>query len=402
MLTGKKILIGITGSIAAYKIPLLVRLLKKAGAEVKIIATSAAKDFVTPLTLSVLSGFPVLSEAFDKETGAWNSHVELGIWADLIIFAPVTANSLAKMATGVADNFLLTVYLSAKCPIMLAPAMDLDMYKHESTQENIRVLMQRGHHFIAPQSGELASGLCGEGRMEEPEKILERIRDFFVKKNRFLGKNILITAGPTYEAIDPVRFVGNHSSGLMGVEIANAFAEQGAKVSLVLGPTALKVVHQAIDVIPVISAKEMFDATTALFSQADIAVLSAAVADFRPKEAANTKIKKQTDSDSMMLELVKNEDILKTLGERKQANQFLVGFSLETDHAIENAKKKLRSKNLDLIILNTLEDQGAGFKHNTNKISIIDRSENVCSYDLKSKKEVAADILDFIFQALRK
>lgn len=402
MLTGKKILIGITGSIAAYKIPLLVRLLKKAGAEVKVIVTPAAKDFVTPLTLSVLSGFPVLSEAFDKETGAWNSHVELGLWADLIVFVPVTANSLAKMATGVADNLLLTVYLSAKCPIMLAPAMDLDMYKHESTQENIRVLMQRGHQFIAPQSGELASGLCGEGRMEEPEKIFERIQDFFVKKNRFSGKKVLITAGPTYEAIDPVRFIGNHSSGQMGIEIARTFAEQGAEVSLVLGPTTIKVANQAIDVIPVTSAKEMFDATTALFSQADIAVLCAAVADFRPKEAVNTKIKKQTDSDSMTLELVKNEDILKTLGTRKHAKQFLVGFSLETDHAIENAKKKLQSKNLDMIVLNTLEDQGAGFKHNTNKISIIDRLENVFSYDLKSKKEVATDILDFIFQTLRK
>lgn len=402
MLTGKKILIGITGSIAAYKIPLLVRLLKKAGAEVKVIMTPSAKDFVTPLTLSVLSGFPVLTEGFDKETGKWYSHVELGLWADLMVFAPVTANSLAKMFSGAADNYLLTVYLSAKCPITLAPAMDLDMYKHPATQENIKGLTKRGNQIIAPASGELASGLCGEGRMEEPERIFENIKEFFAQRKRFSGIEVLITAGPTYEAIDPVRFIGNHSTGLMGIEIAKAFATQGAKVTLVLGPSSLTVNHPAINVIPVTSAKEMFDTSTTFFPQADIAVLSAAVADFKPANVAEKKLKKQQGVENITLDLIKTDDILKTLGQRKTEKQFLVGFALETDHAIENAKIKLHSKNLDMIVLNTLEDQGSGFKHNTNKISVIHKDDHIQQFDLKLKKDVASDILNCIYQSIEK
>ena len=283
MLTGKKILLGITGSIAAYKIPLLVRLLKKDGADVRVVMTPSAKDFVTPLTLSTLSGNPVLSHGFDEQTGKWDSHVELGLWADLFVVAPASANTMAKMAYGMADNYLLTVCLSAKCPIMFAPAMDLDMYKHPATQQNIKTLIERGCIFVAPSSGELASGLCGEGRMEEPQKIYERIKSFFQTKQNFKGKKVLITAGPTYEAIDPVRFIGNHSSGLMGIEIARAFADQGAEVTLVLGPSNISVNKKNVNVLPVTSAKEMYEAVTALFPKTDIAVLSAAVADFRPE-----------------------------------------------------------------------------------------------------------------------
>lgn len=402
MLTGKKILIGITGSIAAYKIPLLVRLLKKEGAEVQVVMTDAAKDFVTPLTLSTLSGLPVLSKGFDPETGKWNSHVELGLWADLFVIAPASANSIAKMAAGIADNYLLTVCLSAKCPIMFAPAMDLDMYKHQATQDNIRTLISRGYRFIAPSSGELASGLCGEGRMEEPHEIFNRIKEFFQKKQRFAGKKVLVTAGPTYEAIDPVRFIGNHSSGLMGIEVARAFADQGADVTLVLGPSTIRPERANIQVVPVTSAKEMFDATTAAFKRADIAVLSAAVADFRPEVTANQKIKKDPNSDEMILKLVKTDDILKTLGKNKTDKQMLVGFALETENGIENAKKKLHTKNIDMIVLNIMNEAGVGFKTKTNKVSIITKDDKVIDFELKPKNEVANDILNVVYQSLEK
>ena len=397
MLTGKKILIGITGSIAAYKIPLLVRLLKKDGAEVRVVMTPSAKDFVTPLTLSTLSGNPVLSHGFDIETGAWNSHVELGMWADLFVIAPASANTIAKMAAGMADNYLLTVCLSAKCPVMFAPAMDLDMYKHQATQRNIKTLIEQGCTLINPSSGELASGLCGEGRMEEPQRIYEIIKSHFSVKQRFKGKNVLITAGPTYEAIDPVRFIGNHSSGLMGIEIARAFADQGANVSLVLGPTNISPNRKNIAVIPVTSAKDMYDSVMALFDKTDIAVLSAAVADFKPATIADQKIKKDPNNDTITLELIKTDDILKSIGTKK-LNQIIVGFALETQNGIENAKKKLHTKNVDLIVLNEMNTSGVGFKTQTNKVTIIDRNDNVTEYELKPKKEVALDILNAIYK----
>jgi phosphopantothenoylcysteine decarboxylase/phosphopantothenate--cysteine ligase len=398
MLTGKKILLGITGSIAAYKIPLLVRLLKKDGADVRVVMTPSAKDFVTPLTLSTLSGNPVLSHGFDEQTGKWDSHVELGLWADLFVVAPASANTMAKMAYGMADNYLLTVCLSAKCPIMFAPAMDLDMYKHPATQQNIRTLIERGCIFVAPSSGELASGLCGEGRMEEPQKIYEKIKSFFQTKQNFKGKKVLITAGPTYEAIDPVRFIGNHSSGLMGIEIARAFADQGAEVTLVLGPSNISVNKNNVNVMPVTSAKEMYDAVMALFPKTDIAVLSAAVADFRPEMVADQKIKKNPDNDTLTLKLVKTDDILKSVGSKKTDNQVVVGFALETENGMDNAKKKLHTKNIDLIVLNEMNESGVGFKTKTNKVSIITKDDKVTEFDLKPKNEVALDVLDAIYQ----
>ena len=398
MLTGKKILLGITGSIAAYKIPLLVRMLKKDGADVRVVMTPSAKDFVTPLTLSTLSGSPVLSHGFDEKTGRWDSHVELGLWADLFVIAPASANTMAKMANGIADNYLLTVCLSTKCPIMFAPAMDLDMYKHQATQQNIKTLVERGCIFIAPSSGELASGLCGEGRMEEPQKIYERIKSFFQTKQNFKGKRVLITAGPTYEAIDPVRFIGNHSSGLMGVEIARAFADQGADVTLVLGPSNISPNRNSINVLPVTSAKEMYDAVMSFFPKTDIAVLSAAVADFRPEIVADQKIKKNPETDTITLKLVKTDDILKTVGNQKKDNQVVVGFALETENGIFNAKKKLHTKNIDLIVLNEMKESGVGFKTKTNKISIINKNDEITDFDLKPKTEVALDVLNAIYQ----
>ncbi len=398
MLTGKRILLGITGSIAAYKIPLLVRLLKKDGADVRVVMTPSAKDFVTPLTLSTLSGNLVLSHGFDHETGKWESHVELGLWADLFVVAPASANTMAKMANGIADNYLLTVCLSAKCPIMFAPAMDLDMYKHQATQKNIKTLIERGCIFVAPSSGELASGLCGEGRMEEPQMIYEKIKAFFQTKRNFSGKKVLITAGPTYEAIDPVRFIGNHSSGLMGIEIARAFADQGADVTLVLGPSNISPNRNKINLIPVTSAKEMYDAVLAFFPKTDIAVLSAAVADFRPEIVADQKIKKNPDEDSIMLKLVKTNDILRTIGSQKKENQTIVGFALETENGLENAKKKLHTKNIDLIVLNEMNESGVGFKTKTNKISIINKNDEVKEFGLKPKNEVALDVLNAIYQ----
>ena len=398
MLTGKKILLGITGSIAAYKIPLLVRLLKKDGADVRVVMTPSARDFVTPLTLSTLSGNPVLTHGFDEKTGKWDSHVELGLWADLFVVAPASANTMAKMAYGMADNYLLTVCLSAKCPIMFAPAMDLDMYKHQATQQNIKTLIERGCIFVAPSSGELASGLCGEGRMEEPQKIYERIKAFFQTKRNFTGKKVLITAGPTYEAIDPVRFIGNHSSGLMGIEIARAFADQGAEVTLVLGPSNISPNRNNINVLPVTSAKEMYDAVMTFFPKTDIAVLSAAVADFRPETAADQKIKKNPETDSLILKLVKTDDILKSVGSKKTENQVVVGFALETENGLDNAKKKLHTKNIDLIVLNEMNESGVGFKTKTNKVSIITKDDKVTEFELKPKNEVALDVLEAIYQ----
>ena len=398
MLTGKKILLGITGSIAAYKIPLLVRLLKKDGADVRVVMTPSARDFVTPLTLSTLSGNPVLSYGFDEKTGKWDSHVELGLWADLFVIAPASANTMAKMAYGIADNYLLTVCLSAKCPIMFAPAMDLDMYKHQATQQNIKTLIERGCIFVAPSSGELASGLCGEGRMEEPQKIYERIKAFFQTKRNFTGKKVLITAGPTYEAIDPVRFIGNHSSGLMGIEIARAFADQGADVTLVLGPSNISPNRNNINLLPVTSAKEMYDAVMTFFPKTDIAVLSAAVADFRPETTADQKIKKNPENDTLTLKLVKTDDILKSVGSKKTDNQVVVGFALETENGLDNAKKKLHTKNIDLIVLNEMNESGVGFKTKTNKVSIITKDDKVTEFDLKPKNEVALDVLDAIYQ----
>ncbi|HMM10715.1 MAG TPA: bifunctional phosphopantothenoylcysteine decarboxylase/phosphopantothenate--cysteine ligase CoaBC [Bacteroidales bacterium] len=397
MLKGKKILVGITGGIAAYKTPLLVRLLRKAGAEVKVVMTPAAKDFVTPLTLSTLTGHPVWSEFFNPADGSWHSHVELGLWADLFVVAPVTATTLGKMHHGIADNLLLATYLSARCPVMLAPAMDLDMFRHPSTQSNLKALEKFGNIIIEPGTGELASGLCGEGRMEEPENILARIQDHFEGQKMFAGKHVLITAGPTYEPIDPVRYIGNHSSGRMGIEIARVFAQRGAKVTLILGPTELTPNHPDIEVFPVSTAMEMYNACMALFPSSDIVVMSAAVADYRPANQASKKIKKEEEH--LSLELVRNPDILQSVGQQKKAGQLLVGFALETDNAVENARKKLLHKNADLIVLNSLADEGAGFGHTTNKVSLISHEETE-HLPLMSKAEVAVHLANKINRLL--
>jgi len=393
-LRGKNIIIGVSGGIAAYKIPFLVRLLKKAGAQVRVLMTPAAQDFVSPLTLSVLSGNPVLSDFVKNETGEWNNHVDLAGWADLMVFAPVTANTLGKMANGLADNLLLAVYLSAKSPVMIAPAMDLDMYAHPSTTANIEKLKSYGHHIIPATEGELASGLIGYGRMEEPENIFEQIRLFFEKKKSLSGKKVLITAGPTYEAIDPVRFIGNHSSGKMGIALAEEAAERGAKVVLVLGPTHLQASHPDIKSIRVQSASEMYEAVHRHFTETDIAILAAAVADFTPENTSAQKIKKS--GKTMELRLKSTPDILASLGKIKKAEQILIGFAMETQNEVENARKKLKKKNLDFIVLNSLNEKNAGFKHDTNKVSLIFRNGNIKNFPLKSKKAVAADIFDEI------
>jgi len=393
-LVGKKIIIGVTGGIAAYKIPSLIRLLVKAGAEVQVIATPKALKFVTPITLSTLSKKPVISQFAKNETGEWYNHVAIADWADLMIFAPVTANSLAKMALGLSDNFLTTVYLSAKCPVFIAPAMDLDMHAHPTTQNNIKQLQSFGHTIIPATEGELASGLTGYGRMEEPENIFNMIENFFKKKKTLLGKRILITAGPTYEKIDPVRFIGNHSSGKMGIALAETAAELGAEVELILGPTNLHAKHPNINTTHVVSAEEMYHATHQYFNHTDIAILAAAVADFTPKTKADHKIKK--DGNTLSLELTATKDILASLGKIKRENQVLVGFAMETNNEIENASKKLHKKNLNFIVLNSLNEKNAGFKHDTNKITIIDNQGAVTPFELKSKKEVAADIFNKI------
>jgi phosphopantothenoylcysteine decarboxylase/phosphopantothenate--cysteine ligase len=398
MLKGKKILIGITGSIAAYKIPFLIRLLKKAGAEVQILLTPFAKEFVTPLTLSTLSENAVLHEFHKHDDGSWFSHVNLGLWADLYLVAPLSANTMGKMAHGIADNLLLTTVLSARCPIFFAPAMDLDMYHHPTTQENIKKLQSIGYQLIEPVEGELASGLKGMGRLEEPEVIFGIIKKHFEKKKPLKNKKVLVNAGPTYEPIDPVRFIGNHSSGKMGVAIADTFAGLGAEVDLVLGPSNEKPVMSGVKIHNVRTADEMYQKCTEIFPRADISVLSAAVADFTPSSKSKSKIKKETGLQSIELEATK--DILLSLGNNKKKNQFLVGFALETDNERENAIKKLKSKNLDMIVLNSLKDEGAGFSHDTNKISIIDNKENCLEFPLKDKSEVAVDIVQTIVNLL--
>lgn len=400
MLEGKKILLGVSASIAAYKTPILVRLLVKKGAQVKVMMTPAASDFVTPLTLSTVSGHPVGISYFDPTNGEWENHVEWGMWPDIMVIAPASANTLAKMALGQADNFLLATYLSARCPVFFAPAMDLDMYKHPSVTANIQKLQSYGNILIRPATGELASGLVGEGRMEEPEQIVAILEQYFSQGTLLKGKKILVTAGPTYESIDPVRFIGNHSSGKMGIEIADRLAAYGAEVTLVCGPSSVKHLQPGVHRINVTSAQEMFDAATASFDTADAAILAAAVADYRPRNAADRKIKK--NSDEMSLELVKNPDILATLGSRKKDHQVLVGFALETDNEMENARTKLLKKKLDFIVLNSLRDEGAGFQKDTNKITIIDKNNNVHNFELKTKSEVAADIVDTLTERLLK
>jgi len=400
ILSGKNILLGVSAGIAAYKTAHLVRLFIKAGAQVKVVMTPASKDFVTPLTLSTLSNNPVYSTFFDKgdeETEEWNSHVDLGLWADFMVVAPATANTLSKMANGVCDNLLLAVYLSAKCKVYFAPTMDLDMYKHPTTQQSIQKLLSFGNVFIPPTSGELASGLVGEGRMEEPENMVLFIENDIVKGLPLFNKKVLITAGPTYEAIDPVRFIGNHSSGKMGFELAKTAANLGAEVYLITGPSNEKFSSSLIKRIDVVSAEEMYNAVHSYYEKADIAILSAAVADYKPKNISAKKIKKS--SDSMTIELVKTHDILASLGKEKN-KQFLVGFALETNDEIKNATTKLIKKNLDLIVLNSLRDKGAGFKKETNKVTIIDKLENISEFSTKSKAEVAEDIFNEILKRI--
>ena len=393
MLKGKKIVLGVTGSIAAYKAAMLLRLLVKEGAEVQVVMTPFAKGFITPLTLSTLSGRPVFCDFFNASDGAWNSHVELGLWADAMIVAPATASTLGKMANGVADNLLVTTYLSMKAPVFIAPAMDLDMYAHPSTQRNVEILKGYGNIIIEAASGELASHLSGKGRLEEPENIVKAVKDFFCVSCDLKGRKVLITAGPTYEKIDPVRFIGNYSSGKMGFAIAEECARRGADVTLVAGPVSLATPHPSINRIDVESANEMYDASVEAFPSCDVAILSAAVADYRPANQASEKIKR-TASD-MTIELQANRDIAATLGGMKAENQRLVGFALETNNGEVNANEKLAKKNLDFIVLNTLEDKGAGFACDTNKVTIIGR-ESKTEYPLKSKKEVAKDIVSHL------
>ena len=395
MLGGKNILLGITGGIAAYKTTFLVRLLIKAGANVKVVLTESASYFVTPLTLATLSKNAVLSSFVDEEDGtvSWNNHVELGLWADMVLIAPATANTLSKMANGTCDNLLMATYLSAKCPVYFAPAMDLDMYKHPSTTATFKKLLSFGNIMIPATSGELASGLIGEGRMAEPEDIVYFLKDHLGKGLPLRDKKVLITAGPTYEAIDPVRFIGNHSSGLMGYELAKNAAKLGAKVYLVSGPSHLTLQHSHIEVVKVTSADEMYKATVSLYPDMDIVICAAAVADYRPKLVADQKIKKK--SEEFTITLVKNKDILFSLGEMKK-EQFLVGFALETENEVENAIGKLKRKNLDAIVLNSLNDSGAGFGKLTNKISFIDKNLDIKTFELKTKAEVALDILNEI------
>ena len=389
MLSNKNIILGVCGSIAAYKSAMLVRLLIKAGANVKVILTADASNFITPLTLATLSKNPVYTQYFEAETGVWSNHVELGLWADYMIIAPASANTIGKMANGLCDNLLTAVYLSAKCPVYFAPAMDLDMWKHESTQENIDRLKSFGNTLISPNSGELASGLVGEGRMAEPEEIIEFLVATIKSGLPLLGKKALVTAGPTYEAIDPVRFIGNHSSGKMGFAIAEALFELGADVTLITGPTAEKT-NIKLTRIDVTSAAEMLNACTAHFSASDITIMSAAVADYTPVTVAEQKIKKKEDS--FNIELKKTVDILASLGKQKTTAQILVGFALETNQEEMYAKEKLEKKNLDLVVLNSLNDDGAGFKTDTNKITIFNKRLEKISFTVKSKKEVAMDI----------
>jgi phosphopantothenoylcysteine decarboxylase/phosphopantothenate--cysteine ligase len=396
MLKNKKILIGITGSIAAYKSALLVRLLIKEGVDVKVIMTPSATEFISPLTLSTLSKNPVLTSFTNGNQAEWNNHVALGLWADAFIIAPASANTIAKMSCGICDNILLATYLSARCAVYFAPAMDLDMYTHKSTIENICRLNAIGNKIINPGKGELASGLVGEGRMAEPEEIVSFLKNEFSKKLRFEGKQVLITAGPTYEAIDPVRFIGNHSTGKMGFTIAEAFANEGAQVTLICGPNELQTNNKNINRIDIISAEELFEVAIKVFKKNDIAILAAAVADYKPVKVATQKIKKNTATKS--IDLIPTKDTLAELGKLKTPKQILVGFALETENELKNAILKIKNKNLDLIVLNSLNDAGAGFKTNTNKITIIDKYNNSSNFELKNKSEVALDVLNAIFK----
>lgn len=393
MLEGKKILLGVSGSIAAYKAAFLTRLLVKEGAEVRVIMTPSAHDFITPLTLATLSKNPVLTHFTKDDTGEWNNHVDLGLWADALVVAPATANTVAKMATGICDNLLTAVYLSARCPVFFAPAMDLDMLQHPATQRNIETLEGWGHQQIKPTFGELASGLIGTGRMAEPQEIVSHLENFF-SASPLKGKKALVTAGPTFEALDPVRFIGNHSTGKMGLAIAEELSRQGAQVTLVIGPTNLNTVLRGIDTVSVTSAEEMYEACVARFENTDVAVLSAAVADYKPAAMADQKIKKT--SQALTIELVSTRDIAAELGKLKKNGQVIVGFALETENERANAEKKIKSKNFDLIVLNSLQDAGAGFGHDTNKITLIDAKNNAKKFNLKSKKEVARDIVNAI------
>ena len=399
-LQGKKIILGITGSIAAYKAAILLRLLVKEGAEVQVVITPSGKEFITPVTLSALSGKPVISEFFGANDGTWHSHVDLGMWADLMIVAPATASTIGKMASGIADNMLVTTYLSAKCPVMIAPAMDLDMFAHPANQKNLATLGEYGNIIIEPGEGFLASGLEGKGRMEEPEKILELVNGFFNRKKKLLNKTFLVTAGPTFEKIDPVRFIGNYSSGKMGYTIAEQLAQEGANVVLVSGPVNLSVKNKSIKVIRVESASEMYTECLQHFKTTDGAVMCAAVADFTPVYPESIKTKR--GNKNWNLELKPTRDIASALGEEKKQGQMLVGFALETNNEIENALLKLKKKNLDFIVLNSLNDPGAGFQTDTNKITIIDKDNNHQNFELKSKEEVAIDIVNKIIDTLTK
>jgi len=396
LLKDKKIVLGITGSIAAYKSAMLTRLLVKSGAEVQIISTDAANEFITPLTLSTLSKNPVLSSFQKDETGEWNNHVELGLWADLILIAPASANTMAKCAHGICDNLLIATYLSAKCPVAFAPAMDLDMYQHKSTKDNLYKLKSYGNIIFESASGELASGLSGQGRMQEPEDLLAALEQFFTKDQKLKGKKVLITAGPTHEPIDPVRFIGNHSSGKMGYAIAATFKNAGADVTLITGPTNIDKPVGLANIIEVTSAEEMYAAADKHFAKTDIAVLSAAVADYRAATQATEKIKKTDDSNEMMLKLVKTPDIAKSLGAKKKAHQQIIGFALETENEESNAKKKLQNKNFDLIVLNSLRNEKSAFGYDTNQVKIFDKNGLKYESALLPKSEIAQIILEQI------
>lgn len=387
---GKKIIVGVTGSIAAYKAATLVRLLVKAGAEVRVLMTPAAQQFISPLTLSTLSKHPVHSEIISES--AWNNHVEMGLWADALVVAPLTASTLAKMAHGICDNILVAVYLSARCPVFFAPAMDVDMWAHRSTQDNVKRLLDCGNHLIPVGVGELASGLIGEGRMAEPEDIVATLAAHFQSADTLKGRKVMITAGPTYEPIDPVRFIGNRSSGKMGIALADEAAARGAEVTLILGPAFYRPQHPGVKTIAVQTADEMYEAALSHFPGSDVAILSAAVADYRPQDTANQKLKKIADT--LPIQLVKNPDIAAELGRLKTQKQLIVGFALETNDEIPNAQAKMEKKNFDFIVLNSLNDPGAGFVHDTNKISILHRNNKILHFELKSKTAVAADIID--------
>lgn len=396
-LVGKKILVGVSGSIAAYKAAFLVRLLVKAGAEVRVIMTQAATEFITPLTLATLSRNPVLSTYMREDgTGQWNNHVELGLWADVFVIAPATAHTLARCANGLCDDLLTAVYLSARCPVFFAPAMDLDMYRHGSTLHNMERLRAYGNSIIEAGYGELASGLVGEGRLAEPEVLVEALERHFAHRPVVAGKRVLITAGPTQEALDPVRYISNHSTGKMGYALARAFAQAGAQVTVVSGPVALDSPGAEIKLVKVGSARQMLEASQEYFLASDLVIFAAAVADYAPTEVADQKIKKNTGT--FQLNLTKTPDIALTLGQQKRAHQLLVGFALETEHELENARRKLEKKNLDFIVLNSLNDPGAGFAYDTNKITVIDREGLIRHFELKNKEEVAQDILDIVIE----